>query len=368
MKHPTTKTALNSQHPTPYLAICVLMALLMAVSTGAHADEPPTRDVIIMIDRAAGTTDATAIERAVSAQVAGLPVTLETREISDFGSKLPDQLRRAAGVGSRPDVLAVFWYDRSNDDSFYLYLKGSGDGPTLVRNVGKGDVEPIEAAAIIVRSSVGVLLQGGTIAADTTTPVIKIDQGGHRDGPQTPPKRPEPPPTTRLRLETAYQLSRVMGTSEHGAAVGVALPMLPLVSLWSNLAALAPTTRAGIDTRVETERLSAALGMRLLYPCGWGDVGISAGLTAEYLSHTTSIVGGQTRPLESGDDLVLIAVPAAWVRVELWHGLHAFLSPGAEVVLTPVQYVVSSPDGIEVVVGQARVAPWLSTGVALDLF
>ncbi|MDD5309957.1 MAG: hypothetical protein PHU25_21785 [Deltaproteobacteria bacterium] len=212
----------------------IAVLAVAALSSSAAAEDRPG---VVMI--APGKADAVSEDAsaAVKGQLSDLPVSFQVVRIDSWPPDLPSQIGLARSVARDTRASTVFWVDLSVPDQVFLYLSEPGGGRTLVRNIesrGERTEGRVEAMAVIVRTAVTALLEGGEI-------------GVHAP----PPPPPEPERPGMLEASVSYGLSFYSDEAllVHGARIGASV----LPAEWARLFA---AYRIEVPFRIENEQVA----------------------------------------------------------------------------------------------------------------
>ncbi len=148
------------------------MLLLVVLSVPARVRAADIVPVLMIAPR----TDIEMSRRtweAVRGQLSDLPVSLVIEWVDTLEPDLRSQIQQARRAAERTMAITVFWADLSVPDQVYLYLSQPTGERILVRSVateGGGDEGRLETLAIIVRTSVRAVLEGGQIGIQKPVP------------------------------------------------------------------------------------------------------------------------------------------------------------------------------------------------------
>jgi hypothetical protein len=155
------------------LACVALMTLCPWSAKLAEAlAEPSTLVVVVDADSAPNALNA-AILAAIEAEVGDLKVHLQVASVrgaGDIRSRLDQALAARTAEGRR---LGALWFDTSQLGDFLLFLANADGTRVLVRRIHVGTREEgaaVEEIAVVVRSTVSALLEGGTLGTASIAP------------------------------------------------------------------------------------------------------------------------------------------------------------------------------------------------------
>jgi len=344
-------------------AACVLLFPVQA---------PCAEPTVVMIASKSNEEESASLAAAVESQLSDLPVELHIEWVDDLEPELPSQVAAAGKLVENVDAVAVFWSDLATPDQVFLYIAEPGGGRILVRNVkseGSGSDVQVEAIAVIVRSAVKSMIEGGVIgvgppeaAAPAPTP----------EPPEVAPPAPEaraaPAPGGWVEVSIAYGL--VPFSKEQKVLNGAFLAVGVRIHEW-----LGAYAGYRIEQAMRLETGSVVMDLRL-HPV---ELGLSAGWDL-----------GRFR-LRAGLGLILDRVTWDAVPISpLVHptsptaALHVGISPSfsfgwrprpfallfvavaLDVMIWEKGYVVHTPEGRETITDPWRVRPAIQAGVSFS--
>lgn len=331
------------------------LALTLAATLGAHPVvllSPEDRALILG-----------PVIQSVQAQLSDLPVQLQVQPISRLGS-LAAQMRVARQV-SGTEGLAVVWFELTPGDPVFVYVADPQKNRVLVRSVDwDGALGHLEAAGLIVRSSVQALLAGKDIGFEAPAPPRP------EPGPAAVP--PPPPPVRRFHtgLEVAYAPSLISGDAPalHGVGVGLDAGWGEhlVVRLGYRLNApflLRESTWA--VALVWSHPLSLSVGARLRL--GRVRLGAELGGTAQIVSLEMKEVGPWVSLATPRDQVLFHLSPRLTASLALAPPLSLFLAVGADVPLGERRFLTDGPGGPGVALDTWPVQPHAGLGLRFDL-
>jgi hypothetical protein len=124
---------------------------------------------------------------AVRAHLRGLAVEL-VADAAKRGGDLADRLRTSGALASANEALGTFSIEQSADSSILVFFTEAGGDAILIRRLPPSEQSErlaTEQAAIVVRSLVESLLEGGRIGVSHSVPVA----GGTNESPTASPPR-----------------------------------------------------------------------------------------------------------------------------------------------------------------------------------
>ncbi len=141
----------------------ILLLFLFGFPVSLLAAEPA---LVIMIAPRKDLTISQRTWSAVRGQLSDLPVHFEIEWVDALQSDLRSQVKQAREAAARRQAVTVFWADLSVPDQVFLYISHPSGERILVRHVGSesgGFEGRLETLAVIVRTSVKAVLEGGEI-------------------------------------------------------------------------------------------------------------------------------------------------------------------------------------------------------------
>ncbi|MCP4600978.1 MAG: hypothetical protein GY847_10715 [Proteobacteria bacterium] len=168
---------------------------------------------------------------AVHGQLSDLPVSLVIEWVEMLEPDLRSQVNQARKAAERRRAVTVFWADLTIPDQVFLYISQSTGERILVRNIQEGgsDEGRLETLAVIVRSSVKAVLEGGEIGIQK--PVSEQE-----------PSHVEPP--AHLELSISYGLAPYSEGNQwlHGPRIGLSATLQDFVRFFIAYRILLPVS------------------------------------------------------------------------------------------------------------------------------
>jgi hypothetical protein len=389
----------SHRHARAALAGVAIMTLCPCSAAEAR-DEPRALVVVVDADSAPNALNA-AILGAIEADVADLKVHLHVESVrgaGDIRSRLDQALAVRTTEGRR---LGALWFDTSQLGDFLLFLANADGSRVLVRRIHVGtDAEgaAVEELAVVVRSTVSALLEGGTLgtAAIAPAPSTAVGPSGlpPGDGPAAAASTtlPDPQPGRSVAL-----VSPSLPRASNRAAVPDR-PRIPLAQLgvsyvgtvfsspgsWQSGLALSARYVAAFHGYLEAsydfispeDVVADGFALEL----GRHPFGVAAGyqrvlgsrfrfegelaFVVDAVSRTTSTTTAGFQPTSSDTRALLALAPRARAAYNpFWQ---AWLTVGAGVDVVVNHFTYQAPPST-VLVDPLSVRPRVELGLALDL-
>jgi len=354
----------------------ILVILLLAVVGTAVRAEPSNEAQqqgyrLIMLSIKGNEDASRGLTQAIESQMSDLPVSFSVEWVDRFPDQLPDQLGAAGLIAREKQASAVFWCDLTRGNQVFLYLAESGKGRILVRQLEQEEGGTFEAVAIIVRSLVAALIQGGEIGVRAASPPgkpipetsSKPSQGPSRPSPATPEKR------KWLEMELGYAfVVPEPDQAAHGLRIGLSGYFEEGWYAQLGYVLFSPLKSDTETARIEVWRHPVFLGLGYLWESGRLSLGGSVALVVDYtVQETTSVKDAVLSP-KGNDDLILSALPLFDIGVAFLEGLGARLGLGAEIPFNRVRYIDPTAAGSKGVLGSWPVQPTGTLGLWVTLY
>jgi hypothetical protein len=341
-----------------------LAALLVTRALGA---EPRPSTIILTFD-ASSEAQKQAIT-AIRAHVSGLPAEVVIVP-AEHQRTLDSRLAAAGSLAASRQALGTFHIEIERDGTLLIFFTEAGAEATLIRRLPpnhQGVRVALEQAAIVVRSLVEALLEGGSVgiapAADrvesegNAEPSAVVDSSPERSSaasalpdPEEPPSRsgsqasPEAP-SVRPRIAitagyTATDFASVMPW-QSGFSAGFQWLATPVVYAGARYTFFPTYTATTKDAVVAVARrpIEALVGYRAASPLGLnGEVG----LLADGARRTTVSTAESLRPTSPSTRWMVSLAARAGLSWSPWSRIRASLRGGADFVLTPYAYKIDS--------------------------
>jgi len=238
---------------TRWTGWCALCAVLCA---GTSARGQDGADAVVLLSPAG--QEVTPFVQALQGQLAEVEGILFVQEIPVLPASLADRLEMARKAAAHFDARAAFWTDEDEAGNEFLFLTTPTGERILVRALGNGQEPAFEAAAIIVRSALEALAEGGEIGVST----------GEMVTPVSPPATMPPPPAETVQEEpgvTPFPVDRPLRMVLRGtfsmAAVSERHPVLAGGMVFAGVRRR--WLSAGIGAAVSASRTESAAGLQV---------------------------------------------------------------------------------------------------------
>lgn len=354
--------------------LCLAAALLAAP---ANAGEP--RRVVLVVS-ASDAARAESLMGAIKAQLGDLPVALVVEEPARVPSALRDRLDFAAQACKQHDAVGAFFVEAEQVDDILLYLVEPAAKRALVRRVKKtagAEQAGVEEMSIIVRSTVGALLEGREIGMEVgpeIAPPPKPAEPPPKPKPTpprpAPPRPPEPERHGLGRLAAHYAGESFAPEAPWQNGLGVELSGSPDGQLFFGLGyvAFAPVEVEGDAARVRVARYPLRALVAYEIPVERLRFAGQLGFVGELDRRSTTKTGTGVVPTESADTLLWAVSPRVTARYEVWSRTHLWAGVGLDVFLSNSEYVADLPGRREALLSPYRTRAQASLGLAVDLW
>jgi hypothetical protein len=356
----------------------LFMVTVPARAGGEPGRAAPSGKTVVMV---APTTEATKLKelgQAVKSQLVDTPATLRTALHNNFPKDLSGRLAVAREAAKKHRAVAVFWYEQPGPGEHYLFVFDPAGGRLLVRIVNPAaSGGGTETVANIVRASVQALLKGGQIGVRMPAP---------RPTARPPPPRPPEPvlftrpkakhvPARRwlgVELGYAYQAYATEQPALNGMWAGLAVHLHRNWSVYTGYHLYQTVTISGAFAFSKFRRHPVTAGARFRWPVGRWEVGCSASVLLDYVTHNTREAepAGEMGVSSSGKKGDLIVAGSALFRFgfRIVDRLRLVGRVGAEFGFNNKRYVVKGEQFGETLLTPWPVRPRLEVGLEADLF
>ncbi|MCP4602740.1 MAG: hypothetical protein GY847_19865 [Proteobacteria bacterium] len=313
--------------------------------------------VVVMIVPADQEAASLPVIRAVQSQLSDIDVIFRLQPVETLGADLASQISTAEAMAREWSSIAVFWCDFAGEEQIFLYLTEYEGDRILVRKLReKEDGGRAEALAIIVRTSVNEMLQGGEIGIRAAAVVKK-------EPPPPPPvaqpaAREEEPPTDEgphVRFGVAYTLYTYSSKhpAMHGLDLGFELLLHPSWALSAGYTIYAPVDEKGDSSSIMLRRHPGRLGVSLKFPLGIAEIGASLFFALDVMTFHNYEMLDVLKPVSDRNDVVFHVLPTVDAAIEIIKRLSGFISVGLDVPINDKYYVVEIDKDHEVLL-----RPW----------
>jgi hypothetical protein len=294
---------------------------------------------------------------AVQGQLGDIPVTLRIEWVDELEPDMRSQVDQAREVAKKHDAMTVFWADLSVPDQFFLYISKSTGERILVRNIGSksgGEEERLEILAVIVRSSVKAVLEGGEIG---------IQSPGDAQRPAKPGS------SGMLEIAVSYGLAPYSTGNEwlHGPVVGVSTKLGSFVRAFLDYRILLPIDieeqGIALEHRLHPFEIGAAVRW---YMKSWS-VDIGAAFLADLVVTKVTSADEQIEA-KNPQNLWLFGI-APVLRIGWWPRPFAtvFFSVSLDTIFNQPEYGIETQSEFMTIIEPWKVRPFLQIGAAFAL-
>lgn len=356
---------------------CLALLALLAVPTAARAEG--ARKVVLVVS-ASSAEQVESVTNALRAQLGDLPTEVVVETPSPVPAELRARLDYAADACTRNDAVGAFFVEAERADDLLLYLVEPRARRALVRRVKKqagAEQAGLEELGIIVRSSVGALLEGREIGMeagpDLATPEPKPSPPPKPEpapvAPRpAPPRAQEAPSTGRLAAHYAGQAFAAEVAWQSGLGVELAASPDRRWVFGLGYVALSPVEVESSAARVKVARhpLRGFAGYEV--PAGGFRLGLELGLIGELDRRATTRTASGVEPTESADTWSAALSPRVTFRYPVWQGTEVWAGLGLDLFLNDSDYVAELAGRTETLLSPYRARAGAAMGLSVDLW
>ena len=353
------------------------LVTLLALAGAARAEAP--RRVVLVVSAGAEEQRAKSTLDAIRAQLGDLPVGLVVTPAESAPKDLRERLDFAAKACKENGAVGAFFIELERADDLLLYLIEPEAKRALVRRVQKtagAEQAGAEELSLIVRSTVGALLEGREIGMEEG-PELRPAPAPKPPEPVPAPEKPRPPPPklppashSTGRLAAHYSGEAFAPEAQWQSGLGIELSASPDGLLYFGLGyvALAPVEVETDAARVRVARypLRAFVGYEV--PSDRFRFVGQLGLVGELDRRSTTKTAGGVEPTESGDRLIWAASPRVLARYVVWDRTSVGVGVGLDVFFNNSQYVAELPGRRETLLSPYRARAEALAGLAVDIW
>jgi len=347
----------------------VLLAFALLKSSVVTADNRP---LVVML---ASRQDAAAFNRVAESMVAqftGSDIAFEVHWVAALPARLPQQEQLAASMARDTGAMAVLWVDLEETELVYFYLTAANSEQILVRRLdGTGEEGLADALALISKSAVDAVLEGGVIGVVPSTQAKKKKNTSAQprsDALFTKPVKPSP--EVRFFVDVSYSMSLL--SLKRGLQNGACFSASTMYAGWFRVF-VGYTFYQILEDRnlyveLEIKRHPIHLGVAARRRIGKVSLEGSASLVFDIMKRMPTILGERVG-VEVEDPyarLGLSFIPALRVEVNLRGALSLFADLGAELNLIKRSFTFDG--GLDFFEDLWRIQPRLLLGARFDLF
>ena len=335
------------------LALVVPSRAFATEEAGSTRTQPVT--VVAVADRESASLSNKLLET-VQAHLIDLPVVLKIEWVDTLGKSFHSAVRLAREAAYKSDAVTVFWVDLSSPLQMFLFLSHPRGERILVRDVGAGDKNDesrLETIAIIVRTSVEAILEGGTIGVEP---------------PRAQKEEDAREPRGRLSLHVAYGLGPFADSAlTHGPKFGLSTCILERWCLFGEYRLIIPQyyAREGVRLELRSHTIEVGVGAKWV----WGEFQLMTDLAflANYVSinaTATDINLSAQKPSPDWQFGIGPSISLGWAIKEY---ATIFFAITLDIYVNQPEYVVESRPGYSEVVSPWSVRPFIQVGSAFGL-
>jgi hypothetical protein len=354
----------RARHRWAFWAVGFVCSLVSIFLTRSARAEPPSPEIILSFD-ASSDIQKQAIA-AIRAHMSDLAVAVVTVSV-ERDRALDRRLAAAGAVAASRHALGTFDIEVAEDDSLLIFLTEAGGETTLIRRLRpdrQGSQVTLEHAAIVVRSLVEALLDGGNLgiapgSGDSFGRTSnELSPRETRSTPTTAPAtsdvsisaRPEDPTEAsavrrRLTVTAGYTTTEFAAGLgwQSGFSAGAQWLATPVIYAGARYTFFPALTLANTDAVVSIGRhpLEALVGYRET-----GRVALNAelGVVGDRVTRTTVRTAGTLRATDPDSRWLLAVTARGGFSWSPWAPLRASLRFGADLALMRYAYAVDSGD------------------------
>jgi hypothetical protein len=372
------------------VALTVLTAIIVSLAwtPNSAADEEVQRSVVMMIFEEQEEASREIVE-AVGGHLSDLDVDFGSRIVGPRSSEEIANIQLAGEVAADKSVIAVFWY-ASLEDQVYLYLSGNDGNRILVRKLenaaqARGRAEGL---AIIVRSSIIALLQGGIIGiavhesaqmetgagasqknAPTPEKVGKSVQDGRDSDESVEEEGSGPADSLRLFMRLGYNVG-IRSEDDpfvNGFGLDLLLHLNRFLALTAGYTVFFPVQGRGAFATAKVYRHPFRFGLNGGIRVKRVRLGLSLALVLDYTTQEVTDLAPDIDANDDMNDLTVGLLPMLDVVIPITGRLGIFLAAGAEFFFNSRRYTASSGGEKELLVDTWPVQPCFMAGIRVNL-
>ncbi|MDD5307683.1 MAG: hypothetical protein PHU25_10225 [Deltaproteobacteria bacterium] len=327
------------------LATAVFLALSAAAAAGV-AEAGPGKRVVLVASRVDATFGED-LARTLRAQLSDVQVVLDVAWVDAPAGTIAEQIASYKPL-SGDGAVATCWLAPVQQEEIALFI---ADGPwkrILVRRVGPEDGGGrVEAVALIARSAVEILLEGGTIGVAAPPPVAVPEPAPLPAALPLAPEEPAPErPLVGLDVGYAFAVRSAESPAVHGVRIDAAVSPLRHLFLAVGYTVWLPIELRAEAVAVDVYRHPLHLGAAVEWEAGPLLIGPRASVIFDYVMQEASLPrDAPDATARRNQDLLVSAEPLLEVRCPLGAGLSLVLSAGVEINFNRVRYVFDAADG-----------------------
>jgi hypothetical protein len=341
-----------------------LATLLLARALGAQS---PASTIILTFD-ASSEAQKQAIT-AIRAHVSGLPADVVIVPVEHLRS-LDSRLAAAGSLAASRQALGTFYIEIEPDGTLLIFFTEAGAEATLIRRLPPNDQGvrvALEQAAIVVRSLVEALLEGGTVgvareaergrSAEEAEAPAEPASSAERSSAESALPSPEEPPSQsdaeeaaeavsgrpRLGITAGYTATDFASLMpwQSGFSAGLQWLATPVVYVGARYTLFPTYTAATEDAVVAVDRqpIEAFVGYRGTDPLTLNG---ELGLLVDAARRTTVSTAESLRPTAPSTRWMVSLAARAGFSWSPWSRVRASLRGGADLVLTRHAYRIDS--------------------------
>ncbi|MEM7153143.1 MAG: hypothetical protein AAF799_09880 [Myxococcota bacterium] len=334
----------------------------VAPSSDTAPSEASTYRVVVSTDVAPG--DESELSLALQSQLVDLPVQLEIVAVPAGDPSFTARSRHARQLAAEREVDLVVWFSYEPDQRMFVFLSEPGRGRTLVRELGDDAVPSPHTVALLVRSVVEALVQGGRIGVEVPEPELEPEPEPEPE----PEAKPEPIAVAPRR--PSVPLLALIGVGYRPTVFSASYPVMHTLTLGAELlvgrhAAVFGRGGVGIPIELGTELVdvrvqpfTAQLGGRGHARLGRWELGGRFGGLVEILRREVVAIDPAVLVDDASTRTLVALSPGMalgwWAHPRVRLGLEV----GVDAHIRPLQLVVAGPSGDVVVAETLAWRPW----------
>ncbi|MCP4674092.1 MAG: hypothetical protein GY854_00930 [Deltaproteobacteria bacterium] len=328
------------------------MLFLLGFPSSLFAAEPA---LVIMIAPRKEVTISQRTWSAVHGQLSDLPVHLEIEWVDALQSDLRSQVNKAREAAARRQAVTVFWADLSVPDQVFLYISHPSGERILVRHVGSesgGFEGRLETLAVIVRTSVKAVLEGGEIGIQKSAETDAKDESlGH------------------LEVAVSYGIAPYAEGIEwiHGPCIMLSATPRDFLRFFVAYRILLPVhfEEQGLNLELKSHPFEFGAALRWRFAKWVLDVG--ALLFADLVTGEIRATDGQVVPRQPADVWLMGMAPMLRIGWSPSTFATIFLSLSVDMAFNQPRYVIDTPVRYQTLVAPWSVHPFFQLGAAFTI-
>jgi hypothetical protein len=322
------------------------------------------------------------LKQALKGELASVDTTLKIVKVEHWPEDFKNRIALAENIAAKYPAVAVFWCELQ-DDKIYLYLSASTGDRLLVRRLDAekaGDLN--EVAAVIVRSSIVAIEQGGEIGIDVKTAkkIIvynKSNRNKNINGKSTKKAAEKNSPGHLqelyhfMELRTAYVFTSYSKEfpANHGFGFSLGVQFLKNWFVHVETRFLGPMEAQKAHFHVSVRQYPIGAGVKYQKEKGIWSFGGFAGAEVVIQNVKKVSLNEDSRADKDNIRAGFAIIAQLELAIRLHNLVRIFIAPGAQFMLWNINYTVIKGNGEEVpIIKTWPVRPLVMLGLDLSFF